>query len=479
MHSRKIISLTAANAIQPELRLHEPVNLDICQGEQIAIIGPNGAGKSLLTDLLTGTRPMRAQHVIYDFAPGSRLSDHIRLITFKDVYGSNFTPAYYQQRWNQGDAGTYPTLAEILCLTPQQESDPLFASLRINELMPKRIIELSSGELRRFQLALGLRQRPSVLILDNPLIGLDAFSRPMILQTLARLSQQMQLILVVSREEDIPDFITHVVRVEHRVVAAKMPLADYRKMARSPHAPASSHAPSFPIQKTIAPPSAHPADAVCMNDVNIRYGSRTILSHLNWRVRQGERWILSGVNGAGKSTLLSLIYADNPQAYACNITLFGKKRGSGESIWDIKKRIGYVSPEMFRCFNKNIPALEVVANSMQNTVGFFKKATPAQKALSRKWMEILGISHLAERLYPTLSSGEQRLILLARAFVKDPELLILDEPFHGLDDYHTACLKDIIDHYCRQSGCSLIMVSHYSDEYPTCIDHELHLEKQI
>jgi molybdate transport system ATP-binding protein len=215
-----------------------------------------------------------------------------------------------------------------------------------------------------------------------------------------------------------------------------------------------------------------------MHDVSIRYGDRTILRNLNWQVRRGERWALTGQNGSGKSTLLSLVCADNPQSYACDISLFGHRRGSGESIWEIKKRIGYVSPEMHRSYLRDLPTVNVVASGLKDTIGLYMRPTDDEKQLCRQWMRIFGIEHLAGRSFLKLSSGEQRLALVARSFVKDPELLILDEPLHGLDDHNRALVRSIIDTFCQKSEKTLVMVTHYEEELPSCINNRLYLERQ-
>ena len=213
------------------------------------------------------------------------------------------------------------------------------------------------------------------------------------------------------------------------------------------------------------------------SDVSIRYGERTILSHLNWTVREGERWALSGQNGAGKSTLLSLVCADNPQAYACNIELFGHRRGTGESIWEIKRHIGYVSPEMHRAYQKDIPAIDIVASGLNDSVGLYVRPKAEQRQQCLGWMHVFGIDELADRTFLSLSSGEQRLCLLARAFVKDPELLILDEPLHGLDNRNRALVKEIIETFCQRQHKTLVMVTHYEEELPPCINQRLTLRK--
>ncbi len=214
-------------------------------------------------------------------------------------------------------------------------------------------------------------------------------------------------------------------------------------------------------------------------DVCIRYGKRTILKDLNWTVHEGGRWALSGENGAGKSTLLSLVCADNPQAYACNIRLFGRQRGTGESIWEIKHHIGYVSPESHRAYLRDLPAIDIVASGLNDTVGLYCRPKPEQRQKCLDWMRVFGVDHLADRTFLQLSSGEQRLCLLARAFVKDPELLILDEPLHGLDLQNRARVRDVIETFCLRQHKTLVMVTHYEEELPPCITEHLRLKKNV
>ena len=217
--------------------------------------------------------------------------------------------------------------------------------------------------------------------------------------------------------------------------------------------------------------------AVKLNKVSIRYGDRTILKELDWTVHRGEKWALSGENGAGKSTLLSLVCADNPQSYACDISLFGRKRGTGESIWEIKKHIGYVSPEMHRAYLKNLPAIEIVASGLHDSIGLYRRPQPEQMDICEWWMDVFGIAALKDKAFLQLSSGEQRLALLARAFVKDPELLILDEPLHGLDTYNRRRVKKVIEAFCQRKDKTMIMVTHYESELPGTITDRIFLKR--
>jgi molybdate transport system ATP-binding protein len=334
--------------------------------------------------------------------------------------------------------------------------------------------------MRKFQIVKTLLANPRILIMDNPFIGLDADTRTLLKNLFSQLINQfsLQLVLVVSKPNDIPDFITHVIPVEDLTCCEKITRLEYLSCCcQEPLFVLSKEK----VQRILVLENKNEKldtdDIVKLDRVSIRYGNQCILNNLEWTIKKGEKWALRGENGAGKSTILSLICADNPQSYTCNITLFGKKRGSGESIWDIKKRIGYVSPEMFRSYLKNLPVIDIVASGLFDTVGLYRRPKPEQLVMCEWWLDIFGISYLKERNFLQLSSGEQRLVLLVRAFVKDPDLLILDEPLHGLDNHHCRLVKDIIEAFCQRKDKTLIMVTHYPEELPCCITNSLHIRK--
>lgn len=467
----------------PLVRLARPVSLDFMDGEHIAIVGPNGAGKSLLVDMLTGKYPLYEGELSYDFSPSASKAvyDNIKYIAFRDTYGSADANYYYQQRWNAHDQDDAPVVRDLLgTIKDDALKQQLFDLFRIEPMLEKKIILLSSGELRKFQLTKTLLTSPRILIMDNPFIGLDAATRDLLFHLLDELTRlaSLQIVLVLSMLDNIPSFITHVVPVSNRTVGPKMTREEYLKAFRE-----QDTAQSFDElqQRILNYPYEHAnydsAEVVRLNKVSIRYGDRTILKDLDWTVMRGQKWALSGENGAGKSTLLSLVCADNPQSYACDISLFGRKRGSGESIWEIKKHIGYVSPEMHRAYLKNLPAIEIVASGLHDSIGLYKRPKEEQMSVCEWWMDIFGIAALKDRPFLQLSSGEQRLALLARAFVKDPELLILDEPLHGLDTYNRRRVKKVIEAFCQRRDKTLIMVTHYENELPATITHRLHLER--
>ena len=472
----------------PLWRMAEPINLEIKRGEQIAIVGDNASGKSRLVEVLTGHYPLLLNEVHYDFAPSKLrlVSENLKYISFRDSYGEQDGTYYYQQRWNQHDIADDAPRVKVrppLNLPEGGLYESVFSSF-VGKLDGVPIITLSSGELRKYQMAKALATNPRILILDNPFIGLDAATRKDFRDLLETLTREADLlvILVLSKRDDIPDFITHVLPIEGLRLLPKMTLAEYRKQYAALPRPELSeeiknwiaNLPARNLNETDFYP-AKGGEILRFKNVSIKYGDRTILQPLNWTVHEGERWALSGPNGSGKSTLLSLVCADNPQAYACDIELFGHRRGTGESIWEIKRHIGYVSPEMHRAYQKDIPAIDVVASGLSDSVGLYVRPRPEQKQICLDWMHVFGIEDVADRSFLQLSSGEQRLCLLARAFVKDPELLILDEPLHGLDDRNRELVRQIIMQFCLRPRKTLVMVTHYQEELPACITHHLKL----
>ncbi len=219
------------------------------------------------------------------------------------------------------------------------------------------------------------------------------------------------------------------------------------------------------------------APLIQLENISVRRDERDILRNIDFALQAKEIVTLIGPNGAGKSTLLSLITADNPQAYAYDIWLFERKRGSGESIWDIKKNIGYVSPELHLYFEKGISVLDAVASGFFDTIGLFRRPTPEQLEKINAWLKILGISEYATRMMYQLSLGQQRLAMLARALVKTPPLLILDEPTQGLDVNQTNNFKSVIEAICLVTDVTLIYVSHYQEDLPSVIRFKLNLKQ--
>ena len=483
MNTDTIIEIKGAVTRFEHLRFSEPINWKIEAGQHWAIIGPNGGGKTLLTDILIGKYALKDGEVICKDTDGNNLavSSVVKSVAFRDIYSIIDTQnSYYQQRWNKGDEHEVPIVKDLVSKADKEWLNTLVEWLGIAELMEKEVNMLSSGELRKFLIVRSLLSKPKVLILDNPFIGLDTASRSILNDLLSRLAEidNLQIVLVLSNPKDIPGMVTHVLPIKDKhmypVCSRKMFFDNKLLIDELFQSNAIKDIPLLLNDNQNGDMIFN--NAALLNNIHIKYGSRTILKDLNWQIRKGEKWALLGVNGAGKSTLLSLICGDNPQAYANDITLFDRKRGTGESIWDIKKRIGYISPEMHLYYLKNVRCIDVVGSGFFDTIGLYRKCSPEQEIIALAWMKVFRIEHIKDISFLNISSGEQRLVLLARVFVKNPDLLILDEPLHGLDVVNKQYVKRLIENFCDKDK-SLIYVTHYEDEIPGIVDKRLVLTK--
>lgn len=353
--------------------------------------------------------------------------------------------------------------------------DDLCDLLALRPLFDRELVTLSSGELRRYHICRALLTAPEMLVIESPFIGLDPPTREMLVSVLERVADALgvSVVMTLTSAAEAPEMITHVytldsLRCSERMTRTEAVAAEAKRSscdtpAEEPTLPAPTH--ETPVFERV----------VELRGATIAYGGRRIFEGLDWRVSSGEAWNVTGPNGSGKSTLLSLVCADNPRAYSLDMTLFDRRRGTGESIWEIKSRIGYLSPEMHRACTDDVAASEVVVSGLFDTFGPCRRASEWQRKQCMAWMECFGAAHLAERSFVRLSSGEQRLVLLVRAFVKDPDLLILDEPFQGLDPAVRARAKRIIEAFCRRKGKSMLFVTHYPEELPASIRRTLRL----
>jgi len=461
-------------------------------GQRWALVGGNGSGKSTLVRALAGKAPLCAGRVIYGFGgePRPYLQPGEVLVFSTETHRQFLRrrAGYHQARWQSFEADESPTVAEALAAAgPAGPADgPLFDNaidlLGLRPLLPRRLVHLSNGESRRAALACLLVQQPRLLILDNPYAGLDASSRAALEAGMEALFARGSpaVLFVTARPAELPAAVTHVCLVTGGRVAALGLRADV--LVKSPAA-APAPAPVSGFDASITRFSAAlraqehslPPVLVDLQSVSVVVDGTAILQDVTWQVRRGERWALLGPNGAGKTTLLSLILADHPQAYRNCITLFGRPRGSGETIWEIKEKIGWVSPELQAFYPPETTCRAVVASGFFDSSGLHRRPSPVQAAAAEGWLDAFGLSPLAAQSFQSLSAGQQRLALLARALVKNPPLLILDEPCHGLDDVNRRVFLDLVDRLCAQSPVSLVYITHDPLEIPSAVTRTLRL----
>lgn len=489
----------------------EQTDWNIFPQEHWAVLGPNGSGKSTLVHALCGGVPIVRGQIVYRLGKPRRVrtdadgppGDAIQVVSVEQhrrlVSGAL---AYHQARWSPIERVSAPTVQEVIAeegaeVRPSERRvRHLARTLGLDGLLDRDITHLSNGEMRKTLLARALVRKPALLVLDNPFAGLDRAGRPALKRILRDVAVDgTQLVLLTHRPDEIVPCITHVAYVDdHRLIAvARRRSRRGREMiGRLDAALASrSRRDLRPIASLASMPDGSRratstesgkrrvgADPVIrLRNVSVRYGCSRILDRIDWTVRRGRRWLLVGPNGSGKSTLLSLILGDNPQCYANDVEVFGKRRGPGQSTWDIRRHIGWLAPELQYHYAADTDVMSVVCSGFFQSIGMYQTGSERQRRLARRWLRVLGLDDLAGERLGRLSDGEQRLVLLARAMVTSPPLLILDEPCQGLDAHHRRIVLDAVDDVIDRTDATLIYVTHHADELPRCITNVLRLAR--
>jgi len=394
------------------------ISFQIKPGEQWAVFGEAGSGKTVLASTLAGHHAYHGRIT----APDGNGKNSVIVVgqqhRFRDL--QNQTNFYYQQRYNAFDSEATITVGEDLALFAENQlgvlsKNELLEIFHLNLLLDEPLIQLSNGENKRLQILKAVLQLRGLLILDEPFTGLDAEGRGLLDGVLAVLADAGQYLMLFSSRDHIPDCFNRYARLEEgRFIVKETP----EEIRIRPFIADQSTQRNFPATIPYAFPDFR--YTLRMHRVHVQYGDKQVLEGIDWEVEKGECWSLTGPNGAGKSTLLSLITADNPQAYANEIYLFDRKRGSGESIWDIKQKIGFLSPELQLYFDPAATAHSAIASGLFDTIGLFRPLNPVQEQAVSDWLRFLDCATYAHRLLSGLPAGIQRLILLARALIKSP-----------------------------------------------------------
>jgi len=472
------------------------LNFQVNKGENWAIIGESGSGKSALLQIIAGKFHLAAGNIRYHFhekflkenhPDDARLTFH-KLISmvesrhhFRNL--SNTSDFYYQQRYNSSDSEDALTVEEYLLSVKSADNragywtlEKTLKRLNLDTLKSKQLIKLSNGETKRLLIAAALLKNPAILLLDNPLAGLDVQTRAQFSSIINDITASGITVIMTTLFFEILDAITHVAVLQKGGIAQQIPASLFDPAVYSATNDDGVDKNELSALLNTGANSKAYSVIVKMDKVNITYGDKAILRNVNWEIKQGERWALLGPNGAGKSTLLSLINGDNPQAYANDIILFDRQRGTGESIWDIKSKTGFLSPELYQYFPTDNSCLQVIESGFYDTMGLFRPSDPRKMETALRWMKALEIDRYARQLLKNIPASAQRLCLLARALIKNPSLLIFDEPCQGLDMHQQQHFKMLIDTICNLSNVTLIYVTHYQHEIPDSVTQVLRLD---
>ncbi len=451
--------------------LHD-VSLRLNPGENWVVLGGNGSGKTSLGQLLCGRLELLSGTAVLPRQGAS--------VTFEDVTEILNAERYRDESDSRGgyDPGTS---ARAFILAGRNERRKTLAELeekfQLRAFLNRGIKFLSTGEMRKALICRELLKAPELLVLDEPFDGLDQASCELLQQTIRAIGKDgTTVILLLNRLTEIPAQTTHLAIIDNLSIVAAGPvrtlLPKLKTTARGRFQFVSGGL-DIPRTRLPAPEKREVAAVIEMRDVTVRYGGNRVLAHFDWTVLSNEHWMISGPNGAGKTTLLNLITGDNPQAYANDIKLFGRRKGSGESIWEIKQRIGQVSTSFQRDYRVGGKTIDVVLSGYYDSIGLYRRVNPDQRQTALEWLQAIHLEHKADTAYQKLSFGEQRLVLLARAMIKSPELLILDEPCQGLDETNRMMILQLIDHIGSNHRSQLLYVTHHPEDELGCINRHL------
>ncbi len=471
-------SMCSIEFIQATIRISESFSLvdidwNIKAGEIWAITGTNGAGKSSLAAALTGSadiasgevRGLPARIAVVSLEAQAELIERERLRDDSDI----------TDKVNEGTP--VQELLDEVSVDPQLLAR-LIEVLRLSPFLRRGFRKLSTGETRKVLITRALTSQPDLLVLDDPFEGLDVATVPLIRHILKELSARTEMVMVFNRFDEIPDFVSHIAFLEkgrllHQISTHQVEVIEHltqlwhlkRQDLEIPRPDPGDRLPELDVSEPL----------VRISNASIQYENNIVFQNLDWCIEPGEHWQLTGPNGSGKTCLLNLISGDHPQCYSNNIIVFGYQRGSGESIWDIKQHIGYVSTALQWEYRVSISLKNVIISGFYDSIGLYKKASDTQQEIATQWLQLLGLHDRADHPFNQLSYGDQRLLLIARAMVKHPHLLILDEPCLGLDDLNRQLVLALIEKICTGNETTVIYVNHHAQDKIEGIHHTLSL----
>jgi len=444
---------------------------EIHPGEHWAVIGGNGSGKSTFASMLSGD---------------IQLDDDQRVTSLKRVLSISFEEEQrllereiYEddsESLNKIDHGrtTYELITEHL--EYGVDLDSIIDTMQLSAFLHTGFRILSTGERRRMMIARALSQAPQMLVLDEPYDGLDNAFVTHLKEVIAELSQQIPIVIIVNRMSHMGEHISHIACLhEMELVLAgsrgEIESSSLWQQLQEMHSTPCPMPSALPGLEALVLDPSEPL--IEMRSVNVGYHNKEIIRGLDWKIMPGEHWKFSGPNGSGKSTLLGLISGDHPQCFGNEIYIFGNRRGEGESIWDIKRNMGLMSTALHQQYRVSITCEKVLLSGFFDSIGVYTQVTTTQREIVVEWLEFIGLEKQRTTLFKSLSFGQQRMLLIARALIKRPRLLLLDEPCQGLDPINRALVMQLITQIADREIAQIIYISHDAEDHLPCLTHEL------
>lgn len=430
------------------------INLKVHSGDFIGIYGRNGSGKTLLSELICGgLKPSGGSFsASKDFKASVVTSEEQKIMLEKERHDDD--SEYMEGRIDPGRSVLTILKNGSEGLFNDDDIKQLADVFEITHILDRGIKFLSTGEFRKMMIVKSILSKPDVLVMDDPYTGLDIGTRNKLHSLIGEIRNMVgSLVIISGRKKDLSECRRFFLL--DNMTLNESELTDHLVSGRS----------SAGLEKVIKSKKDNDegAELIKMEKVHLSYYEEKILTDINWRACSGEHWQIAGPNGSGKSTLLSLVTGDNPKAYGQDIWLFGRKKGSGETVWEIKQRIGYVSGALQQQHRISQNVLSVVISGYFDSVGLYQKPDPVQIDIARGLCSEFGVMELIDKPFSSLSEGMKRKVLILRAIIKKPELMILDEPCQGLDDHNSETVLSAAEGIMLREHSTLLYVSHDPD----------------
>lgn len=452
-------------------------DLEVHAGESWWICGTNGSGKTTLLETIAGRQCLSGGEMIVH--ANTTPEEFFRSVAYIPGDLSLFreftkSAGFYQQRYFSIGVEETPSVRAFIKAETGIEEEKINATatlLKVENLLDRHIISLSTGEVRRILLLMLYLTGRNLICFDDPYSGLDSVGKELVSHAIKALLCKKLTIMVSGTEFPPPYPFSHVLYLENHKAAFR---GESHKFTL--HGNPLTHAGKICLKSHV--PEEYDYDfsiAAEMKNISIRYADTIIQRDFCWKIRKGDKWILTGPNGSGKSTLTTLIYGDNPMAYACGLVLFDKVRGTGESIWEIKRRIGYFSSELQNFFPKSLTFYEAVLTGFSDHLTVRKDLSYRHHLQAQELIDSTGMTHLKDTPFYHLSFSQRRLSLICRALVKHPPVVILDEPCQGLDPATAKIVNKLVDEVCGDDNKTLIYITHQPEDIPDVINRHLEI----
>lgn len=461
-----MIELKNIDVLKSGIKLLQNFSWQIRSGEHWVITGPNGGGKTTLLEVIMGNIGIQKGEIKYEFIRGTSWEE--RYAERKE--NIHYSPAHPVQAFLQSDQGLYyqqryygigdervSIVRDLLNGDIEKLKNlNIPESLSIDPLLDLEVTKLSGGQLKKVLfLRILLKGIPKFLLLDYPFEGLDHHSRKDLCDFIDFISGAYSIqIILTDNHHLLPTVMNRKLTLSSFSILKEEELNAMDLDLQSPGKPMfAAFSGNTPV--------------VEIKNLKIQYGKRIILQDFNWKINQGERWALVGRNGSGKTTLFSIIFADHPMAYSQEIYLFGKRRGTGESIWDIKRRITYLGPELISYLSPK--SILLTARQYVKTVN-----RNFSETMFAGLVQHFDAEDFIDKPVRVLSSGQLQLMCIINCFLTEKEMLLLDEPFQFLDAQQRTNLSHYLQGHLTRN-ITLILITHYRKDLEEWTEHIKHI----